>query len=136
MAVFARINYCKIRFVSVVGLPSTNMYPSYFIQVIPPSEIPYTVVTVTSFECLKGHGNDADFPRFLYKSVRHRSLTLRFAPFRFWLRIRGDIRNGKTTLRFGESGSRRFSDSASREVADSPTWQVGGCRKLSCTTHF
>ncbi len=24
---------------------------------------------------VKGHGNEADFPRFLHKSVRHRSLT-------------------------------------------------------------
>ncbi len=27
---------------------------------------------------LKGHGNEPDFPRFLLKSVRHRSLTLHF----------------------------------------------------------
>jgi hypothetical protein len=32
---------------------------------------------------LKGHGNEADFLRFLHKSVRHRSLTLHFEPFRF-----------------------------------------------------
>jgi hypothetical protein len=36
---------------------------------------------------LKGHGNEADFLGFLHKLVRHRSLTLRFEPFRFWLRI-------------------------------------------------
>ncbi len=42
---------------------------------------------------LKGHGNEADFPRFLHKSVRHWSFTLNFEPIRFWLRIRGDIRN-------------------------------------------
>jgi hypothetical protein len=29
-----------------------------------------------------------------------------FEPFRFWLRIRGDIRNRKPTPRLGESGSR------------------------------
>jgi hypothetical protein len=47
---------------------------------------------------LKGHGNEADFLGFLHKSVRHRSLTLHFEPFRFWLWIRGGIRNQKTTL--------------------------------------
>ncbi len=56
---------------------------------------------------LKGHGNEADFLGFLHKSVRHRSLTLHFEPFRFWLRIRGDIRNRKTIPRLAESGSRQ-----------------------------
>jgi hypothetical protein len=55
---------------------------------------------------LKGHGNEADFLRFLQKLVPHRSLTLLFEPFRFWLRIRGDIRNRKTTPRLGKPGSR------------------------------
>ncbi len=41
---------------------------------------------------LKGHGNETDFLGFLQKLVPHRSLTLPFEPFRFWLRIR-DIRN-------------------------------------------
>ncbi len=66
---------------------------------------------------LKGHGNEADFLGFLQKSVWHWSLTLYFEPFRFWLRIRGDIRNRKTTRRLGESGSCRLSDSANRGVA-------------------
>jgi hypothetical protein len=44
-----------------------------------------------------------------------------FEPFRFWLRIRGDIRNRKTTPRLGESANRRLSESASQGVADSPT---------------
>ncbi len=56
---------------------------------------------------LKGHGNEADFLGFLQKSVRHRFLTLHFTPFRFGLRIRGDIRNQKTTPRLAESGSRQ-----------------------------
>ena len=56
---------------------------------------------------LKGHGNEADFLGFLQKSVRHRFLTLDFEPFRFGLRIRGDIRNRKTTPRLAESGSRQ-----------------------------
>jgi hypothetical protein len=55
---------------------------------------------------LKGHGNEADFLGFLPKLGPHRTLTLPFEPFRFWLRIRGDIRYRKTTHRLGESGSR------------------------------
>jgi hypothetical protein len=46
---------------------------------------------------LKGHGNEADVLGFLQKLGPHRSLTLPFVPFRFWLRILGDIRNRKTT---------------------------------------
>ncbi len=42
---------------------------------------------------LNGHGNEADFLGFLQKLDPHRSLTLPFEPFRFWLRIRGDFRN-------------------------------------------
>jgi hypothetical protein len=83
---------------------------------------------------LKGHSNEADFLGFLQKLVPHRSLTLPFEPFRFWLRIRGDIRNRKTTPRLTESAfeclnensaSRRLPDSASREVANSQTRRVG-----------
>jgi hypothetical protein len=54
---------------------------------------------------LKGHGNEADFLGFLQKLGPHRSLTVPFEPFRFWLQIRGDIRNRKTTPRLSESGS-------------------------------
>jgi hypothetical protein len=54
---------------------------------------------------LKGHGNEADFLGFLHKLDPHRFLTLSFQPFRFWLQIRGDIRNRKTTPRLAESGS-------------------------------
>jgi hypothetical protein len=53
---------------------------------------------------LKGHGNEADFLGFLHKTVRHRSITLRFEPFRFWLRIR------------------KLPDSPNRGVADSPSF--------------
>ena len=53
---------------------------------------------------LKGHGNEADFLGFLQKLGPHRSLTLPFEPFRFWLRIRGDIRNRKTTPRLASRG--------------------------------
>jgi hypothetical protein len=49
---------------------------------------------------LKGHGNEADFLGFLQKLVPQRSLTLPFEPFRFWLRIRGDIRNRESLLKF------------------------------------
>ncbi len=83
-----------------------------------------------TFVCLKGHANEADFLGFFQKLGPHRSLTLPFEPFRFWLQIRGDIRNGKTTPQIGESGSRRLSDSASRGDADSPTRWVG-----ESTTH-
>ncbi len=79
---------------------------------------------------LKGHCNEADFLGFLQKLGPHRSLTLPFEPFRYWLRIRGDIRNRKTTPRLSKSGSRRISDSASRGVANSPTRRVG-----ESTTH-
>jgi hypothetical protein len=48
-----------------------------------------------ALECLKGHGNEADFLGFLQKLHTDRSFTLPFEPF--WLRIRGDIRNRKTT---------------------------------------
>jgi hypothetical protein len=51
---------------------------------------------------LKGHGNEADFLWFLQKSVPLESLTLHFKPFRFSLRIRGDIRNPTTTPRLAE----------------------------------
>ncbi len=74
---------------------------------------------------LKGHGNEADFLGFLQELVPHRTLTLPFEPFRFWLRIHGNIRNRKMTPRLGESGSGRLSDSVSRGVGDSPTRQVG-----------
>ncbi len=51
---------------------------------------------------LTGHGNEADILEFLHKPVRPRSITLRFKPFWFWLHIRGDIRNWKTTPRLAE----------------------------------
>ncbi len=70
----------------------------------------------TSTIWLKGHGNEADFLEFLQKLVPHRSLTLPYQPFRFWLRNRGDIRNRKTTSRLGDSASRRLSDSVSQGV--------------------
>ncbi len=73
---------------------------------------------------LKGHGNEADFLGFLQKSVPLESLTLPFAPFRIWLRIRGDIGNRKTTLRLAELGSRRLPDSASRRLTDLPSRPV------------
>ncbi len=43
----------------------------------------------------------------LHKSLWPRSLTLPFKPFRFWLRILGDIRFRKSTPRIGESGNRQ-----------------------------
>jgi hypothetical protein len=61
-----------------------------------------------AFGLLKGHGNEADFLGFLQKLVPHRSLTLPFELFHFWLRIHGDIRNQKTTPRLGESATLRL----------------------------
>ncbi len=58
---------------------------------------------------LKGTWQRGGFSGVLHKSVRHWSLTLHFKLIRFWLRIRGDIRNRKTTPRLTESGSRQDS---------------------------
>ncbi len=64
------------------------------------------IVFLLKRKFLKGHGNEADFLGFLQKLVPHRSLTLSFEPFRFWLRIRRDIRNRKTTPRLAGSERR------------------------------
>ena len=69
---------------------------------------------------LKGHGNEADFLGFLHKLSPHRSLTLPFEAFHYWLRIRGDIEKW-----LGDSASRRLSNSVSRGVGDSQTRRVG-----------
>jgi hypothetical protein len=45
--------------------------------------------------------------------------TLPFEPFRFWLRIRGDIHNRKTTRRVGESAPQRVGESMTRRVGES-----------------
>jgi hypothetical protein len=76
-----------------------------FYQVFLLSPLQFTVKWTVA--TLKGHGNEADFLGFLQKWVRHRFLALNFEPFRFGLRIRGDIRNRKTTPRLAESGSRQ-----------------------------
>ncbi len=73
---------------------------------------------------LKGHGHEADLLGFLQKLVLHRSLTLPFEWFQFWLRIRGDNCN------WNDSPTRRVGKSAtlwlvSQGVADSPTRRVG-----------
>ncbi len=51
---------------------------------------------------------------FSHNLGQHRSLTLPFEPFRFWLRIRGDIHNQNW-----------LPDSASQGIAGSPYWWVG-----------
>ena len=58
--------------------------------------------TIFCYIHLKGHSNAMDFSSFWYKSVRHRSLTHMLSPFRFWLWIRGDIHNRKSTPRIGD----------------------------------
>ncbi len=82
---------------------------------------------------LKGHGNEPDFPRLLHKSVRHRSLKLHFEPFRFWLRILGDIRIRKSTPRLNDTGSWRLSVSMISGVGDSPTQGYGESTTLRIT---
>jgi hypothetical protein len=69
--------------------------------------------------CLKGHGNEADFLGFSQKLVPHESLILPFEPFRFLLRIRGDIRIQKPLPAITDTGSRRLHVSVIRRVADS-----------------
>jgi hypothetical protein len=100
-----------------------SLFPSFLID----------LVTEKTQRYLKGHGNEAVFLGFLQKLVPHRSLTLPLEPIRFWLRIRGDIRNRKT-LRVGELLTRRVGESAfeclnensvSRRVGGSPTRRVG-----------
>ncbi len=91
---------------------------------------------------LKGHDNRADFLGFLLKLVPHRSLTLPFEPFCFWLQIRGDNqKNNSPTRRVGDSPTLRVRElltlglgesaleclkesSVSRKVGDFPTWGV------------
>jgi hypothetical protein len=91
-------------------------FDKLFVDSVPPplprrtperSRDKYWMVVVYVETPFKGHGNEADFPGFLQKSVRHRFLTLHFEQFRFGLRIRRDIRNRKTTPRLAESGSRQ-----------------------------
>jgi hypothetical protein len=65
--------------------------------------------------CLKGHGNEADFLGF----CRNWSLTLPFQSFRFWLRIHGNIRNLKTTPRLGESATLQLAESTTLRLAES-----------------
>ncbi len=72
--------------------------------------LPYNLPILMAHRCpcaIKGHGNEAVFLGFLQKAVRHRLFTVHFEPFRFGLRIHGDIRNRKTTPRLAESGSRQ-----------------------------
>ncbi len=89
----------------------------------------------------KGHGYEADFLGFLQKLVPHRSLTLLFELFRFWLRILGDIRNQKrlldsATLRLGDSGSRfsitNISENLKSKSERLELWCKGLCRIGLC----
>ncbi len=75
---------------------------------------------------IKGTWEWGGFLGFSQKLVPHRSLTLPFEPFRFWLRIRG----GKATPRLGYSPTRRVGESATlrlsnQGVHDSLTCRVG-----------
>ncbi len=93
--------------------------PIIYIEGIKPPCKPYQVVPLVlwgerDIQRLKGHGNEADFLGFLKKLVSHRSLTLPFEPFRFW-------------LQFAEIFiiEKRLPDSASLGVGNSPTNPVG-----------
>ncbi len=72
---------------------------------------------INSTTTLKGHGNETDFLGFLQKLVPHRSLTLSFEPFRFWLRIRRNIPYREMT--------RGVADSLTRRVRESMTPRLG-----------
>jgi hypothetical protein len=92
-----------------------------------PSSIPcLTALLLVSrplYPVLKGHDNEADFLGFLQKLVPHRSLTLPFKPFWFWLRIRGDIRNRR---RLPDLASWRVGESAFECLKEnSESWRVG-----------
>ncbi len=82
---------------------TTNMETNV-LEIIYQKSLVMSVISKVICNALKGHGNGADFLGFLQKSVRHR---FHFEPFRFGLRICGDIRNRKTThsptRRVGES---------------------------------
>jgi hypothetical protein len=56
---------------------------------------------------------------FLQKLFPHRSLKLLFEPFRYWLLIRGDIHNRKTTHRVGESATLRVRESMTGRLGES-----------------
>ncbi len=57
--------------------------------------------------------------------VPHRSLTVPFELFRFWLQIRGDIHNQKMTPRVGESATLRLGESATLRLDESGSRRVG-----------
>ncbi len=98
---------------SVVYLPISEsgffLHKHTFIRPFIPEERPEPIVKDVSHtnRDLKGHGNKANFLGVLHNPVPCESLTLTFEPFQFWLRIRRDIRNQKTTKRLTESGSRK-----------------------------
>jgi hypothetical protein len=137
-------------FFSFVLLPLNQVIFSYFSCLSganqpfldvkkPMGLVPVAKSTISSSICnLKGHGNEADFLGFLQKLGPYSSLTLPFEPFRFWLRIRGDIRKRKRlpesasrgvghspTRRVGESLTLRLGESRSRRLTDSPSLGVG-----------
>ncbi len=78
----------------------------------------------SAMDVLKGHGNELNFPRLLHKSVWHRSLTLHFEPFRFWLRILGDILIRKTTTRLSDSTIRGVDNSPHHWYTESTTPRI------------
>ncbi len=70
-------------------------------------------------EAARASLKDTAMRRILQKFVPHESLTLPFEPFRFFLRIRGDIRIWRKTPRYhryGESPTPRITDTRSRRL--------------------
>jgi hypothetical protein len=67
---------------------------------------------------------EQDFSIFLHTSVRHRSLTQPFEPFRFWLRNRGDFHNRVSC---------RLTVSQTHGVVDFPTHLYGESTNLRIT---
>jgi hypothetical protein len=95
----------------------------FYFQMLKCECVPFLRNTVKNETQLKGHDNEADFLGILQKFVPHRSLTLPFEPFWFFLAwIRGDIRDRKTTPRLGELANRRIGESA---LSDSASRRVG-----------
>jgi hypothetical protein len=71
---------------------------------------------------LKGHGNEADFLRFMQKLVWHWSLTLHFKFEEIFV----------IKKQFADSASRGVTNSPSRGIADSPTRQLRESLTLRC----
>jgi len=74
---------------------------------------------------LKGNANEIDFNRFLAHLQE---------PFRFKIRIRGDLHNRKATTRYQRYGEWRIGDTWSARIVDTVSRLLKFCsRKLSAS---